>query len=766
MRLLLFSVLAPVSVRAPFLMLMLCVFFQGGSIHLYATESVQESKAAYHDVQGYAVEGGAGLNTNSLSRILAPYTGAKVSLESIVEAAAAVQAECRKQGLPPMSVAIAEQRITSGIVPMYLFQGVTPQILISGRRYLSSGEKAELAAAKARELAARTNSAAISSTNAAETASAGAPEKASPKFAVKKILVFGNTLLSSETIKAVILPHMGTNVTVDDILKAATELQKEYRMRGYPTVSVSVPQQQVTSGEVKLRVFEGRLSQIVVSHNHYFSSNNVMRALPSLHTDVILNGQVFQAELNRANANQDRQIYPKIEPGPEENTTVLHLDVKDRLPLHGKVELNNENSPGTPELRVNTSVVYDNLWQAEHSLGFQYNFSPERYKTGQQWAFYDKPLVANYSGFYRLPLADPESIEDVIKANPGSFGFSEASRKFVLPNPTGVPELNLYASRATIDSGLIQTPVFSSSGSGSSTNGSSAPSLTENNFQEDLTVNQDIGARLTIPVRGTDNFQSSFSGGLDYKTFDILSNKTNAFTLTYIITSNNVPVPVGSTNFSTVPLTHNFMEYLPLSLRYDASLRDSLGVTLFGLGAIGNPWHSGSGAVVRSITGSARSTGNYFILNPSLQRDFYIFTNWDLTLRADGQWASEPLINTEQFGAGGVMSVRGYHEGETFGDTGWHVSLEQKTPPFIVGYVSPNNPLTVRASAYMDYAETFLLDPEGRPGSTSLWGIGFGTVATLGSHLEAHFLFSLPLLRSGTISPYQPYFNFALNAQF
>ena len=75
------------------------------------------------------------------------------------------------------------------------------------------------------------------------------------------------------------------------------------------------------------------------------------------------------------------------------------------MPLHAKVDFNNQNSPGTPDLRVNTSASYQNLWQLEHSVGVQYSFSPEAYKSGESWNFYDQPLVANYGGFYRLPLA-------------------------------------------------------------------------------------------------------------------------------------------------------------------------------------------------------------------------------------------------------------------------------------------------------------------------------------------------------------------------
>ena len=117
-------------------------------------------------------------------------------------------------------------------------------------------------------------------------------------------------------------------------------------------------------------------------------------------------------------------------------------------------------------------------------------------------------------------------------------------------------------------------------------------------------------------------------------------------------------------------------------------------------------------------------------------------------------------------GAGGVNSVRGYHEGEVFGDAGWHLSLEEQTPPHIVGTLQDGEPLTVRGSVYMDYARVYLLDPQGVQGSTPLWGTGFGLAASVGSHWQAEFLFSWPLLSAGTTSAYQPFFNFSLTAQF
>jgi hemolysin activation/secretion protein len=208
------------------------------------------------------------------------------------------------------------------------------------------------------------------------------------------------------------------------------------------------------------------------------------------------------------------------------------------------------------------------------------------------------------------------------------------------------------------------------------------------------------------------------------------------------------------------------VEYLPLNFQYDASLRDALGLNSFTLGLGVNAWYSGPVTNLQNITGSSKSSGHWVVINPSYSRNLELVPNWVTLFRADGQWASEPLISNEKFGAGGVNSVRGYREGQVFGDTGWHVSLEQQTPPHLAGYVRGNIPLTIRGSIYMDFAETYLLAPQGSPASTALWGTGFGGVASLGSQFEARFLFSLPLLSTSTSAAYAPFFNFSLMAQF
>jgi len=776
-----------------------------------------------YNVRAYVVQGKAILASNLLASLFSKYTGTNVGLTEILHAASDLETQYRHEGYPQMNIVIAPRRITNGVVTLSAFPGATPQIVVAGRRFLVSTNGLELTEypppgaseintnqfppfprpgrpatpeEMARAYAALAREMADLTAQERDTRIHVVATNAGPRFAVNSYQVVGNTVLTPATI-SMILTNIdgayGTNVSLDGIRTAATRLQEAYRARGFVTVAVTLPPQKLTNATVLIQVTEGRLAAIVVKGNRFYSYENVMRAVPSLHTNMILNGQVFQAELNRANADQNRQIYPVVEAGPDPGTTELTLNVKDRVPIHGKVDLDNQSSPGTPTLRVNASAVYDNLWQHDNSLGIQYGFSPEEYKGGKQWDFYDQPLVANYSAFYRLPLGNPSSIQEAIAESSGGFGYDEATRKFNLPPASGVPELNFYASRSTIDTGVN----LLSSKSLYNTNGNS---LVEDTMQQDVTINNDLGFRLTAPLPASANFHSALSGGVDYKTYDLLSAKTNNFILTgqeIVYIGTGYTNTVTSINRSPVPLTENNLEYLPLALRYDGGWRDRLGQASFGVGLSANVWYSAlttisssstvsttnsSGVVsnltrlrvtsyhglksLQQISASAESGGHWVILNPSFSHTFELVTNWVTTFRADGQWSSEPLISNEQFGSGGVNSVRGYHEGEVFGDTGWHVSLEQQTPPYLVGTVFGRTPLIVRGTAYMDFATTYLLDPQGRPAATSLWGLGVGGVASIGAHWQARLLLSLPLLDSPTIEAFQPYFNFMLTGQF
>ncbi len=88
-------------------------------------------------------------------------------------------------------------------------------------------------------------------------------------------------------------------------------------------------------------------------------------------------------------------------------------------------------------------------------------------------------------------------------------------------------------------------------------------------------------------------------------------------------------------------------------------------------------------------------------------------------VRVQGQAASEPLISGEQFGIGGVATVRGYEERSVLGDYGYQLSLEYRLLP-ITDY-------RVSLFVFTDYAKVKRNNLQaGELESTDISSTGFG----------------------------------------
>ncbi len=586
-----------------------------------------------------------------------------------------------------------------------------------------------------------------------------------PKLAVHRYEVRGNTVLTESVMEGLFRAHTGTNLGISEIVQAASDLQMEYRRRGFPTISVALPPQQITNGVVQVQVTEGQLAEIKVTGNRHFSSDNVARALPSLRTNTLLNSHVFQAELDRANGSRDRQIFPQIEPGPETNTSAIVLEVKDRFPLHGRLDLNNIVTPGSPEFRLNVNASYDNLWQREHSIGLQYGFSPFSYKPaaapGLEPNFVEAPTVANYSLFYRAPLSGARAVTDEVSSEPKRYGYNEATRRFELPPTSGRAELSAYASRSSTDlttRGPISTVVDTAL-------------LRIDNQIATRSVTRDVssGLRFSMPQANSGQWRATWSAGFDYKDHAGVTYPSNVFYSTATIT-NSSGLPDVREDTTAVPSASSEQNYSYLSvvLGWQGTRPDKWGLTSGSINLT-----AGSAAPLTGLADFRNNSGpsaseQFVVARVRVSRDQEVIRNWRVSAAVEGQLASQSLVSLEQFGIGGLGSVRGYQEGEVYGDDGFYAQFEIKAPPF-----SRRETLDGRAvgvgttvSFFTDYGRVFLKEPRGRESSSDLWGAGLAGSAFFGKHFESRFVLGWSLIDSNTRASGVLLFSFSLGTQF
>lgn len=237
---------------------------------------------------------------------------------------------------------------------------------------------------------------------AADKANGGLPrpageqtEQNSPQtFSVLQYRVEGNSLLSAEAIESVLSPFKGNGLGLKEVEKARLELEKTYHQAGYPTVLVMVPEQSIDHGTVMLMVVEGRLGAITVTGNEYFPKYQILEKLPSLKHHTVLYEPAFVKEMAALNAIPDIKVAPVLKLGEEPGLVNLELKVKDRLPVHAKIEADNKGSVTTPRNRLLVEIQHANLFGNNEILTVQTVQTPTDWGAVQNYGFsFVDPLI-------------------------------------------------------------------------------------------------------------------------------------------------------------------------------------------------------------------------------------------------------------------------------------------------------------------------------------------------------------------------------------
>ncbi|HTB81763.1 MAG TPA: ShlB/FhaC/HecB family hemolysin secretion/activation protein [Opitutaceae bacterium] len=229
-----------------------------------------------------------------------------------------------------------------------------------------------------------------------ETHPAGEAPRAASLF-IQEYQVKGAHLLSRIEIEEAVYPFLGPGRTKDDVEQARVALETAYHDKGYQTVTVEIPPQQVRGGIVLLHVIEAPVARLRVKGAHYFSPAQIKAQAPSLAEGRVINFNEVPTDIVALNQLPDRQVTPTLSAGAQPGTVDVDLTVKDSPPLHGSLELNNRYSANTTALRLNGSVSDSNLWQLGHTLGLSFQVSPENFNQ-----------VKVFSGYY---LVHAQSVE-------------------------------------------------------------------------------------------------------------------------------------------------------------------------------------------------------------------------------------------------------------------------------------------------------------------------------------------------------------------
>ena len=208
--------------------------------------------------------------------------------------------------------------------------------------------------------------------------SIAAPSKppAAPRFAIQRFLVEGNSLLAQDELDRILTPFSGRDRDFGDIQRALEALQDVYTGRGYSAVRVSVPEQDIRSGQVRLRVVEARIRRVRVQGNRFFGEKNVRAGLPSLKEDTSPNTRAIGQDAQLVNENPAKQVSVALQAADDPGQIDATVRVTDENPSRISVFADNTGTPKTGNLRTGLGYQNANLFNGDDVLNAQVLTSP------------------------------------------------------------------------------------------------------------------------------------------------------------------------------------------------------------------------------------------------------------------------------------------------------------------------------------------------------------------------------------------------------
>jgi hemolysin activation/secretion protein len=234
------------------------------------------------------------------------------------------------------------------------------------------------------------------------------------------------------------------------------------------------------------------------------------------------------------------------------------------------------------------------------------------------------------------------------------------------------------------------------------------------------------GARYNHSFGNTGPIESSVSAGLESKAYknDVSSEGT----------------PLGSD-----------ITVHPLSLGYAGTWKAGDSTAAFTLTLSRNLPGGDHGSAEDFERVRAGADPGYFLARYAIAYTRALPQDWQLRFAGAGQYTSDALVPGEQFGAGGMGSVRGFETRQVAGDKGFSASFELYTPN-ICGVLQSSGTFC-RALVFYDGAHVASNDTlPGESSSVSIGSIGAGLRANVGRYATVQLDFG-HVVDGGSIQP-------------
>jgi hemolysin activation/secretion protein len=196
------------------------------------------------------------------------------------------------------------------------------------------------------------------------------PQTGGPRVVLRRVSISGNTRIATEALLAALGKFEGQSYDFGGLSALAARLSSHYQQAGYPFARAYLPQQDVSSGELKVQILEGRYGQVSAHGETAFVSGaeGFLSALPK---GAIIESAALERVTLLLNDQPGDRTVPLVRPGAEVGTGDLLVEVQRDHRYKGEAGIDNYGTHATGMARAHVSFDADSPFMLGDQVSVQ-----------------------------------------------------------------------------------------------------------------------------------------------------------------------------------------------------------------------------------------------------------------------------------------------------------------------------------------------------------------------------------------------------------
>lgn len=177
---------------------------------------------------------------------------------------------------------------------------------------------------------------------------------------IEEVSFSGNTILSESELKKLVHGFLTKDLSMKELQELCMKIQAKYAKEGYFLTRAYIPAQEIKNGKIEIVVIEGKLGEVNVIGNKYYSEAFIRRYFTKYQGKPINYDQILKALL-LLDENMDLDVGTVFKKGKKFGTADVIVRVKDKRPIHLTIDNNNYGGDHTSKHRTGARFEWGNV---------------------------------------------------------------------------------------------------------------------------------------------------------------------------------------------------------------------------------------------------------------------------------------------------------------------------------------------------------------------------------------------------------------------